>query len=262
MASGLGAVAAAAAAAMVVVTQLPGGMTHTAGTVAAQHAGSATTLRAKLLAAFDAARDQILYDKTTVRGSDREGFSSQEWYAPWGARVGQQVRDRQLSRNANGTLSDDSESIGALPMIGTPQPGYKYPTSEDIRVNYRTRTWSDQKGMPTDVGTPWDAATLRAQISAGFWTVTGAGEVNGHKTIELSRHRSGGSDGIVSNDHLWVDAQTYLPLQAEMRWVSSGHKHFGIVHDDFKLLPATPANLAHLKAVIPPGFRRTAKAEK
>jgi hypothetical protein len=260
MGGGLVAVTAAVTAAVVVVTQLPGGTAHPGGAVAARHAVSATTLRARLLAAFDAAGGQILYDHLTVQSSDGDGFSSQEWYSPWGAQPGQQVRYRALIRNANGTLSKDIESIGALPVAGSPPPGYVYPTAEFIDVEYGNRTWSDQEGMPSVAGSPWDAAVLRAELSAGYWTVRGPVEVNGHQAIELSRRIPGGPDGIVATTRIWVDATTYLPLRAESSDVSPGHTNIG--RFDFTLLPATAANLAQLRPVIPAGFRKTAKVEK
>jgi ferric-dicitrate binding protein FerR (iron transport regulator) len=80
---GLATVAAAAATA-VVVSLLPGGPAAPGGTASQRHgqAPPVTTLRAKLLAAFESAGGQIMYERTTGY-SDGGGAGTENWFYPW-----------------------------------------------------------------------------------------------------------------------------------------------------------------------------------
>lgn len=130
-------------------------------------------------------------------------------------------------------------------------------------VNYQTRTWwtgarqliagpgpGGSCQSPALASAAVSAATLHQLVNCGVYVVAGRQVVDGAPTIKLV---------LVKTPHvtpkpsetIWVDASTYLPvriqisvpgqlrMQANLRW-----------------LPATPANLAHLKLTIPTGFKR------
>jgi hypothetical protein len=209
-------------------------------------------LRAKLLAAMDSTADEILVASTTVPAS-QGGGTFDFWYYPWGAQPGQQVQSRSLESHA-GKLSDDHEFIYTEPATEPPSPSFgaflggagKPIPGEMIDVNYDTRTWSDQTDVYSSPG-QWDPSFIRAQLTAGIWTVSGPVPFDGHQALELTERYTNMSPPTAFT--LWVDADTYLPLRGE--FTSSGSSP---VWTDFQLLPATPASLGQLKVVIPAGF--------
>lgn len=128
----------------------------------------------------------------------------------------------------------------AQPAPSTTTPVGEVNADEEITVDYGSRTWSDAKNGST-IGNVWNPAEIRAREAAEGWTVTGPVQFDGHQALELNGQ----------NYHLWVDAQTYLPLRAEISYLRG---ITGTVVINFRLLPATQANLALVNPVIPPGF--------
>jgi hypothetical protein len=85
-------------------------------------------------------------------------------------------------------------------------------------------------------GNGWPAF-IRSQLACGAYTVAGRQVIDGVSTIKIT-----GASGQFT---FWVDPATYLPVQMTM----------GQNQTDFRWLPATPANLAHLKVTVPAGFK-------
>jgi hypothetical protein len=135
-------------------------------------------------------------------------------------------------------------------------------TGEMIDVEYSNKTWSDQKDQVIITGDLSDPVAIRAQIASGHWTVLGPAELDGHRAIELTWRIT--HDGtVLATAHLWVDAQTYLPLREEASYLTGrpGRDDTGTNRTDYELRPATAANLAQLRPDIPAGFRQTVSPE-
>jgi hypothetical protein len=156
--------------------------------------------------------------------------------------------------NPNGTPAIDMESIYAASSPKGPPP-----VGELIDVQYGNRTWSSQKHVIISSAGLWSSASLRNTF-AHLHPAVRRVRLDGHKAIELSWVIKGGPKGPRigrTANHFWVDARTYLPLLATTSW--GPHS---VSRTDFRLLPATPANLAKLRVHVPPGFRRTQKVVK
>ena len=232
------------------------------------HAAAPAALRAKLLAAFSAASGEIVYEYSTFHGGTT--LSQQNWYYPWQATTGQQVRSRQVILNSDGTPYQDVEDIytmpasGAIPL-GLPPATYKKlethmlvgvvaARGEIIDVEYGNHTWSDQKNHLLLDSDPASPQIVLYDINHENWKVVGHTKLDGHDAIELTWAAAG------ATSYLWVDASTYLPLR-EVDNIPVGGPGKTITttdQTDYELLPPTPANLAQLTTPIPAGFTRTA----
>jgi hypothetical protein len=175
--------------------------------------------------------------------------------------------------NAHGTPFQDIESLfvmpapGSAPPAGMPGlaekekrvPGMLVATGEIIDVEYGTQTWSDQKDQAIF---PDDPAALRNEIASGHWTAARPADLDGRKAIEVTWQKAHNGTVLLTT-HFWFDARTYLPLREESSYLigSPGHYRVATMRGDFELLPATTANLAQLKPVIPSGFRKTSTVE-
>jgi outer membrane lipoprotein-sorting protein len=95
---------------------------------------------------------------------------------------------------------------------------------------------------------------LRESIATSDFTAPRKAELNGQAVLELTAHYN--DAGKESGQTVWVDPATYLPLQTLSD--EGGIK----VQADYGFLPPTPANMAELKAAIPPGFTRTPAIRK
>lgn len=97
-------------------------------------------------------------------------------------------------------------------------------------------------GKGVDLGAGGWPAFIRFELSCGAYTATGRQRVDGVNAVKITGNR-----GLVA---LWVDPKTYLPVRAVFRLGQQP------VQTDFRWLPPTPANLAHLSLHVPPGFRQ------
>src|SRR5262249_24425367 len=100
--------AVAAAAVLAVTWLLPG--PQAGGGLAAGH-----SFRARLLAALDARRGDILSAQHRPSGPGQNGGSDQTLTYPWYPRPGQKVRIHVLGQGADGRLFQDAESIFRMP---------------------------------------------------------------------------------------------------------------------------------------------------
>jgi hypothetical protein len=251
----LSAALAVTVAAVVAVTSLVAG-SQAGGGVSITH-----SLRARLLAAIDAARGDILVAQDRPSGPGQNGGSDQTLTHPWYPRTGQQVRIHTLGWGADGKLFQDAESIFTMPAgHGTPSMN-PVDGKADLTVTgtfivvYPARhAWGEWHHLSLTLGLSADPAGLRHQLATGQFNIIRRGVVNGHKAIELgmtglSGHRTGLH---ATAARLWVDAATYLPLRQVLQF-STGRQNI----TDYKFLPPTAANLAKLRPVIPPGYHRT-----
>jgi hypothetical protein len=248
------ALAVTAAAVVAVTSLLPG--PQAGGAPTATH-----SLRARLLAAIDAARGDILSAQGRPSGPGQHGGSDQTLTYPWYPRPGQEVRIHTRGWGADGRLFQDAESIFTMPAgHGTPAIN-PIDGDADLTVNGTSfavcpvrHTWGKWHHQTLILGLSADAAGLRHQLATGQFKIIRRGVVDGRKAIEL------GLTGLSSSRAglhataalLWVDAASYLPLREVLRF-STGR----VDVSDYRFLPPTAANLAKLRPVIPPGYHRT-----
>jgi hypothetical protein len=251
-------VAALAVTAGVVVALSATGTPAARPQPAAAHAGTAVPapgeLRNAILTAFNGVGGDVSYTEITEihpgKTSEWNGVS-QNWSYPIQPQAGQQVHIRSVLVPSNPNDKSDTEWIYTEPSGAKATLPTK---TEIIYVQYGNRTWSDTSA-PVATQTP--AASLqelRESIATGNFTATRKTELNGQTVLELTAHYN--DAGTESEQTVWVDPATYLPVQT----LSDGG---GIkVQVDYGFLPPTPANMAELKATIPPGFTRTPTIQK
>jgi hypothetical protein len=246
----LAAALAVTAAAVVAVTSLIAGP-QAGGGVSAAH-----SLRARLLAAIDAARGDILM--TYGPPGPHSGY---ELVYPWYPRPGQQVRFRNFVWATNGKLFMNAERIFTMPAgYGTPAISSvtgtaTLPVTGTFIVVYPAQhAWGEWYHSNTVFELPVDAAGIRHQLATGQFKIIRRTVVDGHKAVELGMTGLNPSKtGLhATADLLWVDAASYLPLREVLRF-STGRQDIS----DFRFLPPTAANLAKLHIVIPAGYHRT-----
>jgi len=251
-------VAALAGIAGVVVALSATGTPATRPHPPAARAGTAVAtpgaLRNAILTAFNGVGGDIFYAEITeiYPGTmSRWNGIQQNWSYPIQPQAGQRVHVRSVLVPSNPSDKSDTEYIYTEPS------GAKaaLPTNtEIIFVQYGNRTWSDTTAL---VATQTPAASLqelRESIATGDFTAARKTELNGQTVLELTAHYK--DAGKESEQTVWVDPATYLPVQT----LSDGG---GIkIQVDYGFLPPTPANMAELKATIPPGFTRTATIQK
>jgi hypothetical protein len=127
-----------------------------------------------------------------------------------------------------------------------------------IDVVYGTHTWSQsQAALPYKPVAP-DAAMVRRQIAAGQWSIAGTGSLDGRRAIKLTWR-----DSPWSVSDLWVDADTYLPIEKVVTDMvgAPNDQRTSVTTDQYTYLPPTAASLAKLRVSVPPGFTRTTQQE-
>lgn len=118
-----------------------------------------------------------------------------------------------------------------------------------ITVNHFQHVWSECHSTFV-LGFTLDAASIRAEIASGQFSVIGRTILHGQQAIELRINvpPSNAAPPHVTAECLWVNATTYLPMRDYLR-MSNGQQSVS----DYVFLPATPQNLARLRPAIPAG---------
>jgi hypothetical protein len=230
-------------------TGMPAARPQSAGARAGTAVGSPGELKNAILTAFNGVGGDISYAKIAeIYPSKMSQYDDVEqgWSYPIQPQAGQQVQARSIDVPNNPNDKSDTqynytEPSGAKAGLPT--------KTEIIFVQYGNRTWSDTTAPVATQSTAASLQELRETIATGDFTARKT-ELNGQAVIELtSRYKE-------SEEIVWVDPVTYLPV----RTLSDGG---GIkVQVDYGFLPPTPANMAKLKATIPPGFTRTPTIQK
>ena len=257
---------AAALAGAVTAVTLPSGTSRIIqnGGVSSPSAATGTTLKAKLLAAISAASSDIAYMRVTevTNSPDVLNLSGESWLSPWQPSTGQQVHNRQVRLDRDGTPVLDMELTYDWPAPPTPSAPRSLSTKGSaITVNYKTKTWSAENEGVCDVCelTAVYPTNLSELIRDSDFKEVGRVAVDGHRAIEFHSVAIGDSATlwVRINSTLWVDAATYLPLRLTST-SSLRHGYTDTRTIDYQLLPATPANLAKLTPPVPAGFRKVA----
>jgi hypothetical protein len=260
---------AAALAGVVAALTLHGGTAGTTpnGGVTSPAPITETTLQAKLLAAFSATSNEIVYMHGTyqtigVPHTDPAPSMEDTWYYPGQPRVGQQVRVRTVSVQAGFGHTD----VGISFLEPAPQAclgiGTVQAKGMRISVDYSARTWSDVKDAQVIFQPPYNPALIASYFKSRQWSARDT-TLNGRPTIELTLRevdRSGKATVNSWTEYLWIDASTYLPLHDVTTFGPPGMATHAV--EDFQYLQATPANLAKLTPPIPSGFKRVVVGEQ
>jgi outer membrane lipoprotein-sorting protein len=225
---------------------------------AAAHAGTAVPppgeLRNAILTAFNGVGGDVFYTKITEiypGKQSRWNGVQQDWSYPIRPQAGQKVHIRSVLVPSNPTDKSDTEWIytepgGAKAMLPT--------KNEIIYVQYGNRTWSDTTALVAWQSPAASLQELRESIATSDLTAERKTELNGQTVLELTaRHKVAGKE---SAQTWWVDPATHLPVRTLSD--EAGIK----IQVDYGFLPPTPANMAELKATIPPGFTQTATIQK
>jgi outer membrane lipoprotein-sorting protein len=224
----------------------------------AAHAGTAVAppreLRNAILTAFNGAEGDVFYAEITeiYPGKDSQWNGvQQDWSYPIQPQADQQVHIRSILVPNNPNDKSDTEYIytepgGAKAALPT--------KTEIIFVQYGNRTWSDTTALVASQTPAASLQELRDTIRTGDFSAARKTELNGQTVLELTAHDP--YDGTENEQTVWLDPATYLPVQTLS---DDGAVKITV---DYGFLPPTPANMAKLKATIPPGFTRTATIQK
>jgi hypothetical protein len=258
--AGLPAVAAAAAAAVLVASMTTSARRPAPGSAR----GTVANLRAEVLDAFERDGGDIIYTTRTFQVLRGPTQDQQIWTYPAVQTAGQQVRVRFFDLQDGAPVEDTGSVYVAGPqsdqMTQSTTSGPRF--AEITDVEYATRTWSRLRSSTPLVASNLDPDTIRQQIASGGFTVLGTVHLGGRSAIELTwtrRLEAGGHTGLTT--HLWVDAQTYMPLRSiTIQWAGPTRHRIAVltVTANYRILAATPANLGLLNPPIPRGFTRTA----
>ncbi|MGP7996482.1 MAG: hypothetical protein ACLPKI_03960 [Streptosporangiaceae bacterium] len=256
--------------AAVVVTAVSITVAVARGPATSTRPAAGPSLRARLLAAIQTARGDILATQVQLSGPGEAGPGSgtghgQTLTYPWYPRPGQQVKVHTLSWGSDGKLGKDFEYVFTMPAGSAGTSSNPIDSSvwggadlnvagAFIAVFPATHTWGEWRHLALTVGLSADAAGIRRAISQGRLTVIGHAVLGGRPVIELgvTVPPGRGAPVQVSTAELWVDAATYLPVRQVLVF-SDGKRD----QADYTFLPPTAANLATLRPVIPAGYHRT-----
>ena len=249
-------VAAATAGAVVALSAI--GTPSARPQSAAAHAGTAVAtpaeLRSAILTAFNGVGGDVFYAKITEiypGKMSRWNGVQQNWAYPIQPKAGQKVHVRSVLVPSNPRDKSDTEWIYTEPSRAKAM----LPTqTKIIFVQYGNRTWSDTTAPVASQTPAASLQALRQSIATGDFTAPRKTKLNGQTVLELTAHYK--VAGKESEQIVWVDPATYLPVR--MLSDEAGIK----TQVDYGFLPPTPANMAELKATIPPGFTRTATPDR
>jgi hypothetical protein len=224
---------------------------------------AASTLRARLLSAISNASGDILF--TNAPGDPVSGGQYPAYPRPH-----QAVRVRVgPARGSDGLVYKDGEYFFKMPSAKALHRYISHYTADldqgglqlsgtVMWVDHRRHVWG-RRHSTFVFGFTLDAAGIRAEIANGQFTIVGRTEVRGHRAIELKINVPPNDEAPphVIAEQLWVDATTYLPMRGYTR-MSNGKKSVS----DYVFLPPTQENLAKLRLVIPPGYKRANQVPK
>jgi hypothetical protein len=231
---------------------------------------TAASLRDAILTAFSDTASSISYARSVFTTAGHRRVID-VWTSPFEGSTGQSQTRREVVTDDGQTVRD-TEMIYVLPApnaavpincngeIYSPKPppirGQSDVQATDgrlIDVEYASKSWSDQPDTCIPVTQPADAAQIRSDIAAGGWTVVGRDDIDGQPAVELNL---AGSAQPASADLLWIDARTYLPIQASAN--KGGLPKVDGLVTTYHFLSDTPDNQKNLTTPKPAGFTQTA----
>jgi hypothetical protein len=219
----------------------------------AAHAGTAAAgsgeLKQAILTAVNGVWGDVFNVKITEiyagKMSKYDGVT-ENWSYPIQPQAGQLIRMRSVTVPSNPNDKSDTEYIYTEPAGAKAALPTK---TEVIFVQYGNRTWSDTYAPIATQSAAASLQELHQTIATGDFKVVGKTVIDGQTVLELTDHYK--VDGEAGEQTVWVDPTTYLPV----RTLSDDAGDTNQV--DYEFLPPTPANMAKLKPIIPPGFTKT-----
>jgi hypothetical protein len=219
----------------------------------AAHAGTAAAgsgkLKQAILTAVNGVWGDVFNAKITEiyagKMSKYDGVT-ENWSYPIRPQAGQLVHMRSVTVPSNPDDKSDTEYIYTEPAGAKAALPTK---TEVIFVQYGNRTWSDTYAGIATQSAAASLQELHQTIATGDFTVVGKTVIDRQTVLELTDHYK--VDGEAGEQTVWVDPTTYLPV----RTLSDDAGNTNQV--DYEFLPPTPANMAKLKPIIPPGFTKT-----
>ena len=229
------------------------------------------SLRRAILTAFDSASGMVLESRATIVGRGGVMGRTVSWMGPTLPRPGTTARYRFLSMTPDGhPLSELAELYSARrPDLGGLAGGFVGSggvTRRITTVDYAERSWiSRATHQDAVVSLADDPALLRHEVALGRWRVAGHVRIDGRpalklvwKAIPASGVWAAGSSGPSGELRrtLWVDMRSYLPIRQRIQLGGGTAGTFYGITATYRLLPATQANLARLRPVVPKNFTR------
>ncbi len=230
------------------------------------------SLQHAILTAFDSASGMILESRATVRAGRAVTGRSLSWSGPTLPRPGMTARYRYVSMTPGGHPVSELAELYAASRLHSRGLADGFVGSGGVArrittVDYAKGTWASRRTHQDAIVSLADnPALLRREVAAGFWRVSRRAELDGRPALELVWKPSPAPDAWPAGDPgrrgevrraLWVDAHSYLPLRQRIQIAGAGGGPLYVITADYRLLPATAANLAKLRPVIPEGFTRT-----
>jgi hypothetical protein len=252
------AVAPAATAALVIgAIVIPGART------ARPDQATAPTLRAKLTAAMTAASNDVVAIRESSGGP---GETNLTWVWPWSPAPGQQVMGQENETGVAGqriwfSFTMPAQAATARPLAPDAPSrlaaSWAVCTSVSwIRVDPAARTWysftegaqHSSRGCLSGAVLPANGSQILSEIKAGNWKAAGHTQIAGQSAIEFTAiYRpvaQSGRRGLPVTVRLWVNSQTYLPIQTDVLIMPGGQQPRPETSTTYAFLPATPGNLA------------------
>jgi hypothetical protein len=253
----------------------------------------------RVQAALDADNDRIFYQQVNeLKVSGAIGLFGRDWMTPGAAAARHESYSPVTGQPDNALFGEKGGNVVMVsyttattgtwidePPGGPPVSPNIYFLSTGETPPFQIEFASSPTGPsgpgiqpPTPAFTATDAsqlgAGLRSLLTAGNLTLVGPGAVNGEKAIELQIGAATNyqtAQAMAEDDQkadIWVDATTYLPIQADSTWNANAPdltkngknpvtpQTFDGYQANFQWLPPTPANLAQVTraATVPVGF--------
>jgi hypothetical protein len=266
-------VAAATVAVLAVGVAVATRNNHRDGPPSTISPAAAAALRADILTAFANTASSISYTHSVGTTAGQQTTVIDIWTSPFEGSPGKTQTRREVV-TVGDQIVQDTEMSYTLPapnagvpagchgQIDSPKappiraqsPSVQATEGHLIDVEYRSKSWSDQPRTCIAVSQLADAAQIRSDIASGDWTLVGHDNIEGQPALELN---IGGNNQPVQADLLWVNAQTFLPVQANADKGGLPGADDSFV-TTYHFLSDTPANQKNLTTPIPAGYTQTA----
>ena len=251
--AGIPAIVAAAAAGGIAVASSDVGPSAKVGpgSTSSPSRTEAAALRTAILDAFDQASSDILAATASLSVPGAPQFGWRSWTYPTFPQPSQQVMSRRTwTRDGRVLTDEESVYIQPSPTRHEPVKGLA------LYIDYGSRMWfHGQAANVLDLTLGPDPAQIRADIASGTFHVAGPGELDGRPAVKVILPVQPASARTAWT--LWVDALTYMPLQLLLSIIRVNGTVQTTTRVEYRVLPATRANLALLVPPVPAGFTRT-----
>jgi hypothetical protein len=236
---------------------------------------SPVVIRARVVDALSTRSNTILYEQSTTVVPGQPPRGGQEWDYPWNGQAGQLVHEAG-SESVGGIIQGKwgltfSVPAGASGGTSTVPLGAACNVSgQRIDVNYTNQTWQTSvqtcvaltPGLDTvafvNPKTGQLVSNIRTLVADGFLLVVGYPTVGGQPTVELRSSTYG-----ATTLDLWVNADTYLPMQSVSTSPTTGDNGgISTMTVQYSFLSPTQSTLDNLHVTAPHGFTQTFSSEK